>query len=196
MTDKILSLVHTGRDAMLRLALFSALFVGALVTHGVTSSSPAHAAIEEKDMQVILRALAFREDAPSGDLTMAILHDPSVSASNSDAQQANGILSGGYTAKGITINPQMVSVSSINDIASADLVYVTDGMSGHYGKVSSLTSGKGILTVGTDKDCVTGGGCIMYVQSSPSVEIVVNITSASESNVKFKSAFRMMIDEI
>lgn len=162
----------------------------------LSGTSSAKAAIEEKDMQVILRALAFQENPPSGTLTMAILYDPSVSASQSDANKAQSILSGGYSAKGITIQPQMVSVSSINNISNADLVYVTDGMSAHYSKVSSITSGKGILTVGTDKACVTAGGCIMFVQSTPSVEIVVNITSASESQVKFKSAFRMMIDEI
>ena len=188
---------HQSLGAFLQSWLIFAFLTAALATV-FTAAGPkdAQAAIQEKDMQVILRALAFRENAPSGTLTMAVLYDPSVSASQSDANTAKSILSGGYTAKGITIVPEMVTTSSINNIANADVVYVTDGMSAHYSRVASLTSGKGIMTVGTDKDCVVSGGCIMFVQSTPSVEIVVNITSAKESNVNFKSAFRMMIDEI
>lgn len=188
---------HQSLGAFLQSWLIFAFLTAALATvFTATGPKDAQAAIQEKDMQVILRALAFRENAPSGTLTMAVLYDPSVSASQSDANTAKSILSGGYTAKGITIVPEMVTTSSISNIANADVVYVTDGMSSHYSRVASLTSGKGIMTVGTDKDCVVSGGCIMFVQSTPSVEIVVNITSAKESNVNFKSAFRMMIDEI
>ena len=189
--------LHRGPGAVLASWLLLSLSTLAIASAFVgMGAKDAQAAIQEKDMQVILRALAFRENAPSGTLTMAVLYDPSVSASQSDANTAKSILSGGYTAKGITIVPEMVTTSSISSIANADVVYVTDGMSSHYSRVASLTQGKGILTVGTDKDCVVSGGCIMYVQSTPSVEIVVNITSAKESNVNFKSAFRMMIDEI
>ena len=162
----------------------------------LASFAPVQAKVTEKDLQVVFRALGFMKSSPGGTLKAAIVHDPGNSASQSEAKQLKSLLKGGYSAKGITLEPVMVKAGNAGDIANTDLAFVTTGISGHYDRIKDIGRSNGIFIVSTDKSCVQAGACTMFVQSTPSVQITVNGETADKAGIAFSSAFGMMVDEI
>ncbi len=155
-------------------------------------ASPTAMATDLKDMQVIGRALSFVEGGAKGDVTIAIVYADDAAGSKEEADAVAGILGGGLKAGEVTMKPQVVSVSDLGSAGSAAAIFVPAGMAGHYGAIK----GTGKLTLTTDQSCAEAGACVVSVQSSPKVEIVVNRSAASAASVSFAAAFRMMIKEI
>lgn len=180
-----LSHTHTFR---LTLALM------ALVMSGLFA--PAQAKVTDKDLKVVFRALGFMQPKPSGTLKAAIVHDPSKSASKSEADQLQSLLKGGSSSKGMTLKPAMIKAGKTAEIANADIAFVTAGLSAHHSEIKAVARSNNVFTVSTDKSCVESGACTMFVQSTPSVQITVHSEAAEKADISFSSAFSMMIDEI
>lgn len=168
----------------------------ACATAFIATSNAAIADISEKDFKLVTKAVGFMKSAPSGAVDVAIVYDPAIAGSQTDAEGLKSILGGGLTDKGVTYNPVMVPVSDLSAVSSASVVYVASGMSAHYGAIGDAVKSAKVLSVSSDKACVEAGSCSMFVSSSPKVEIVLNSAAASAAGVEFQSAFKMMVSEI
>lgn len=155
---------------------------------GMTSSY-AHADTA-KDFETIAKAVGFVTGGPSGDVTMDVLFDPSNPDSVAHADEVVGLTSGGVGSK---VKLKGNKVSSVGS-ASSQVIFVTRGASSMYGAALSQAAANGGLTVSTDTACL-GSGCVMVVQTQPSVDILVSTAAAGTTGTEFASAFRMMITE-
>lgn len=151
--------------------------------------APQVSATDAKDLQVIGRALSFVEGGASGDVMVAVVYDD---ASKTEAESVVALLDGGMKAGKVNMSAQLVSVSDIGSVGDAAAIFVPSGMSAHYGAIKAA----GKLTATTDKSCVQDGGCVLFVQSAPKVEVLVNQAAAAASAISFAAAFKMMIKEV
>lgn len=172
--------------------------IGALALAALALGLPtaAQATVTEKDFQVIARALSFVTNGPKGTVDIAIVHNPDDATSLAEAQAANQVLGAGLKAGALTLRPVMVSTSDLGKTAGAGAIFVTGGTGAHHAAILGASKSAGILSITTDRACVTSANCAMYVASSPKVEILVNSSTASALNISFDSAFRMMITEL
>jgi hypothetical protein len=159
---------------------------------GAIFAAPALGQTTQRDLEVIGRALSFVEGASGSDRTIAIVFDPT---SEGEAQALATLMDGGLSAGRVTLNGRLVPAANLSGLDGADAAVLVGGASGDAG-VFSATSSRGVMAVSTDMGCVQAGQCVMGVQSTPSVRIVVNRAAAGSSSVSFSAAFAMMIEEI
>ncbi len=154
----------------------------------------AFAQMSERDLAIVGRALSFIEGSQSGERVVALIYDD---AGQAEADALNAAMSGGYSARDITMVPRMVPLSDVSGgLAGADAAILLGGLSAGDAGISSTAASNGVLTVSSDMVCVQSGQCVMSLQSNPSVRIVVNESAASSASVSFTSAFSMMIERI
>ena len=167
-------------------------YAAAAVLGGLSLMTPQALATDAKDLQIIGRALSFVEGGANGDVTVAVVYSDDVPASKTEAESVAALMDGGLSAGKVNMFPKLVSVSDLGGAADAAAVFVPTGMSGHFDAIRNANK----LTTTTDNDCVQAGACVVYVQSAPKVEILVNREAASSASVSFAAAFRMMIKEV
>ena len=95
----------------------------------------------------------------------------------------------------VTLNGRLVPAGDLSGLSGADAAVLLGSAASDAG-VAGAANSAGALSVSTDMGCVESGGCVMGVQSAPSVRIVVNRGNASAASVSFAAAFAMMIEEI
>jgi len=159
---------------------------------GAAIAAPVSAETTTRDLEVIGRALSFVDGASGSDRTVAIVYD---AGSEAEAQALASSMSGGLSAGRVTLNGRLVSSSDLSGLSGADAAVLLGGTAGD-AAVASAANSAGAMSVSTDMGCVQSGGCVMGVQSAPSVRIVVNRANASSASVSFAAAFAMMIEEI
>lgn len=159
---------------------------------GSVLAAPAMAETTTRDIEVIGRALGFMEGASGSDRVVAIVYDP---ASEAEAQALAGAMDGGLSAGRVTLTGRLVPASDIGSVSGAHAAVLLGAAASDAG-IASAANGSGAMTVSTDMSCVESGGCVMGVQSAPSVRIVVNRGNAEAASVSFAAAFAMMIEEI
>jgi len=160
----------------------------ALLASACLIAPQAHAT-DAKDLQVIGRALSFVEGGATGDITVAVVYDD---GSKAEAESVVALMDGGIKAGKVNMSAKLVAVSDLGSAGDAAAIFVPSGMASHYEAIK----GSGKLTATTDKACVQDGACVVFVQSSPKVEILVSQAAAAASSVSFAAAFRMMIKEV
>lgn len=158
----------------------------------IAVAAPAMAETTTRDLEVIGRALGFVEGASGSDRTVAIVYDP---GSEAEAQALASAMSGGLSAGRVTLNGRLVPAGDLSGLSGADAAVLLGGAASDAG-VASAVNAAGAMSVSTDMGCVESGGCVMGVQSAPSVRIVVNRANANAASVSFAAAFAMMIEEI
>ncbi len=143
---------------------------------------------EKKDIETIAKSIGFINGGPSGSITMDIVFDPGNPESVAHADEVAAITSGGVGSKvKLTGN----KVASPGEATSA-VIFVTRGAGGVYAAALDQAVANGGLTVSNDVNCL-GGGCVLVVQTQPSVDIFISTAAASKAGVEFASAFSMMI---
>lgn len=165
------------------------LMIGAVGATLCLLTTPA-LADSKKDIETISKAVSFMNGGPSGDVEMAVVFDPSNPDSVAHADEIAGLSSGGVGSK-VKLNGAKVSAASVGG-TSAPVIFLTRGSSAAYSSALSKAKANGGLTVSTDSACL-GSGCVMVVQTQPSVDISVSTDLAASSGVEFASAFSMMI---
>lgn len=170
----------------MRIKFLAALALGAAMLPSAASAA------EAKDLQVIGRALSFVEGGAKGEITMAVVYADDAAGSKAEAEQIVALIGAGLSAGDVTIKAKLVPMSGLAGAGSVAAIYVPAGMSAYYGALGAMKK----LTVGTDRACAVSGGCVLAVQSTPKVEILVNRASAAASSITFAAAFKMMIKEL
>ncbi len=142
-----------------------------------------------KSVQILSRAIAFLQPAPSGTATVAIAYDPAEPASKQDADAIAGDFGDGLKAGQANLRAQVVSISQL---ASGHFIAVVAAAGANIDQVFSASQALHIPCVTADAQAVQGGRCVMSVQSDPRVDIQINAAAASRSGVAFRSAFMFM----
>lgn len=155
-------------------------------------ASAAQAQTNERDLEVVGRALSFMEGVSGNERVVAVVFDP---ASAGEAQALVSAMSGGLSAGRVTLNGRLVPLGDAAALSGAHAALLVGGASADAGFAQTASS-QGVMTVSTDLGCVQSGRCVMGVQSAPSVRILVNRSAASAASVRFSTAFAMMVEEI
>ncbi|WP_035693716.1 hypothetical protein [Azospirillum halopraeferens] len=169
--------------------------IAAAVTLG--TGLPALADVGAKDVQVAAKTFGFTVPPLTGTVTVAVVFDPGVPASQADADQLKTILGSGLAVGTATLVPVLVPVAQLDGgLDGANVAFLTGGLSAHHERIFAATKAKKLLSVSADTSCVQSARCVMGVKSEPKVEILVNKAAAEASSVSFAPAFRMMISEL
>jgi hypothetical protein len=158
---------------------------------GLLMAGTAHAETTQRDLEVIGRAVSFMQGGSGSDRTVAIVYD---AASAAEAEALHALMSGGMSAGRVTLTSRLVPASDASSVAGADAAIMLGGAAS--GATATAVTSQGILTVSTDLGCVQSGACVMGVQSSPAVRILLNRSAASTASVSFETAFSMMVEEL
>lgn len=152
---------------------------------GLASASPA------KSIQVAGRVLTFLKNAPSGTTVVGVVFDRSNPDSVAEKNAIMAGIGGGYSVGGATIVGKPMEEGAIGGVKA---LFITHGVD--YAAVGADARAKHIITIGSDLACVQSGACVVGISTDPTVQIVVNHTSAAAVGASFRAAFRMMIEEI
>ena len=149
-----------------------------------------------EELEVVARSLRFMPDiAGEARAEVGILVDRSNAASlRESGELMNWFASLGKSSKP-ELSPKIIDVRQLDKLEAVDLVFVTSGLGEFHSAIFSEASQASILTVSTDSSCVDAGHCVMWVKAVPSVQIVVHRAAAEASDLRFQTAFRMLITE-
>lgn len=155
--------------------------------------SSAAQATTKKDLDILGRALGFVEDGPSGNISVAVVHDPSNPDSKAHANEVVGLMGDGLKAGKVTLHGSLADIGD-GTLSGSPVVFITDGLGGNEASLFSSASANKIIVVGS-LNCVEAGNCVINVASTPSVKIYVSKSASTKASITFSDAFRMMITE-
>lgn len=157
------------------------IFVAAL------AATNASAALTDKDVKVIAKAIGFVENGPKGAVDVAVVTDGGASKADADAFVAQAASVTGD----ITLKPAIVAPGALAG-SSARVAFIPAGMSG----AAAAAVSKKMITISNDSSCTATQKCAISIVSDPKVDITVSKSAAAASGVTFGSAFTMMIKEV
>jgi hypothetical protein len=163
---------------------------------GMAATSPAIADVSKSDLLVASKALNFMVPKVTGDVLIAVVFDPSDSASLAEADQAMSLVGGGLKAGKSNLTAVKVPVSDLSAISNSKMVLVTAGTGAHRKAIMSAADAANVLTVSTDMSCVESANCVAGIVSKPKVVIKISTSAKSAAAIEFASAFTMMVLEI
>lgn len=164
-----------------------------LATAVLASAGPAPAEI---NMPVAARVVSFVQPAPNGAIPAAILYEPGNAASEADAAAIERAVGSGLAAGRATLRTRRVPVGGLASLAGYRVAFVTLGLKADQAAVAAAAARSSTLTITADQACVEAGRCVVGISSSPRVQITVSRAAARASNVRFGSAFLMLVKEI
>lgn len=168
----------------------TALFVSLL-----TAILPARAGFDDTTVQIAARVLGFMDRPPVGVVTAGIVYAPDNPRSVADARRLQDLLANGLRVGGITLQGTMVKITD-DAAANVGLFFLTEDVGTAASQLTRVEQSKHIPCVTTDLVQVRNGVCAIGVRAQPRVEIIVNTSAANASDVKFSTAFRMLITEL
>lgn len=161
-------------------------------------SLDANAATEAKEMQVVGKVAGFANSIDkSKPVQLGVVFDGANATSQADFDAVKGIIGAGLKTGKVTINFVPVAISELGSkVASVDMLFVTEGLSGKMAEINSVAKNNKKLTVSTDMSCVETGNCLVGVDVSSGVKVFLNRASVDATGIEFDSAFKFMVKEI
>jgi len=159
----------------------------------IISYADDHLESNRKDIATISKAIGFMQNGPKGLLDMAILYDPNSNESLEQAKHIEAIVAEPIGKGKVRLLGKKLAVRYLENNKKHKVIFVTKGVVRKYKRLLEKAQNNGIITVSTDEYCLTSGGCLLSVKTTPSVEISMNTKVAKRTGVRFASAFRMMI---
>ena len=147
------------------------------------------------NVPVASRVVGFAQTAPSGVVTAAIIYEPGNAASEADAASIEQKVGGGMTAGRATIKVRRVPVSALGGLAGARIAFVTTGVRDQQDVAAAASHGS-ILTITSDLACVQAARCVVAITGGSQPQITVSRAAAKAANVRFGSAFLMLVKEL
>lgn len=148
-------------------------------------------ATTQKDIDVLANAINFIKDAPTGNVDVAIVFDPSIPDSVTHADEAFAFLSSKVKSGKIMLSGTKVDISKLN-ANNSKVIFITKGMEKHSKTILAHAKSKKVVTVSNDMNCLKTA-CLITAKSVPSVDIYLNTKIEETTGITFASAFRMMI---
>ena len=151
-------------------------------------------AMDELDLSVGFKTLPLLDNKLTGVVPLAIIYDPRISESQTEADNINKIIAGGFKAPGdIRLSAIIVSVENLSALSSVKIGIFTKGSCTN--DVAGIAKTQRILTMTNELDCVKFNRSILGIVSRPNVEIYLSKRAADEAKIGFSTAF-MMIAEL
>lgn len=142
------------------------------------------------------RIFGFIEGMPKKKIYMSIVYDPANTNSNSEAIELHKNFNGGKKLGSINFFSNLVPIDKINKINSADVVYVTKGLSSSYERIFVETTKRNILSFSSDLNCAATKKCVMGVNNKPKVKITISKSVSTAIGLKFAPSLLLLIEEI
>ena len=162
-------------------------YIGAVLLAATSLTGGAQAAVTDKDMKVVAKAISFVEGGPKGTVDIAVVTDGGASKADADAAVSQ--------AAGAGLTATIVAPSALAS-TSAKAIFIPAGMNGSFDAILSAASAKKLITVSNSGDCTAAQRCAISIVSDPKVDITVSKAASAATGVAFGSAFSMMIKEV
>ena len=175
-------------------SMIKRVLVALVLVTTVTSAIDSEAAVQAEDLDVLTRSLRFLQAPPKGDVDLAVVYD---SRSASSVSDANNILDLAIAKRGpgFTLMPRLIDQEALDKLDGADLVLLAADSDGLHASVFDHARITKTLVVSLHETCIDVGLCVMWVKGTPDVRIVLNRDAAQSVNARFKTTFRMMVQE-
>ncbi|MBB3953001.1 hypothetical protein [Aureimonas jatrophae] len=158
-------------------------------------STEAHGAdATVQDMQIVGRALSFKEGHRRGTIEIAIVYDGSDGRSVSEMRAAVAALGAGLRVGDSELRPVAVEQSAFKSASDYGGVFATGSV--NQGLLRSALGSSGVPCFTLDVGQVSSGACTVAIRSRPSVSISISSRNAAAADVRFATAFIMMVREI
>jgi hypothetical protein len=150
----------------------------------------------ELNVPIAVRVVSFLQPSPTGSVSTAILYDPNNAASEAEAAAIQRAVGSGLVIGRSTIRARRIPISAMGDLSGYRVAFVTAGLRSEQADIAAAASRSSVLTISSDRSCVQTARCVVGVTASPKVQIIVNRAAARASNIRFGSAFLMLVKEI
>lgn len=148
------------------------------------------------NVPIAARVVSFVQPAHAGAVPAAILFAPGNEASEAEAEAIERMTSSGIAAGRGMLKTRRVPVGSMGALAGYQVAFVTAGLRSEQDNISAVAARSSILTISSDPTCVQTGHCVVGIATSPKVQITVSRAAARAANIRFGSAFLMLVKEI
>jgi hypothetical protein len=165
------------------------------LTFGIVAGVWATGTLAMPSVPVSVRMFGFLQPALKGPITAAILYEPGSAASEAEASAIEAAIGDGVDFGGGTLRVRRVPTNALGKLAGSRVAFVTAGIHDRQ-QLSGVTSHAGILTITSDAGCVRAAQCVVAVSSAPHMQITISRAAARAANIRFGSAFLMLVKEI
>ena len=151
----------------------------------VGSVGPVQAAeLDEKEAKVLARAFGFMVPKPPQPVPVVVL---TPAGSGAKAEAIKAALGPGFKVT--------VAEGAPGSLEGQRGLILADTSPALLAAAAKASAGTGVLTVSSDLTCADSGQCVMAVNATPKVSIVVSRAAAERNGVGFDQAFKLMITE-
>ena len=161
-------------------------------------SPSASFATDARDISIGVRVLLLMKDKYAGSVPVAIVYNPAVPSSLSDAENIKkSIETSAGIPEELKLNAYLVSIDHVEKLSGAKAAFLADNLSSDGVNSACNAAGReGILTISSNIDCVKANKCVIGIISKPRVEIYYSPVAAEASHISFSSAFIMLVKPI
>jgi hypothetical protein len=150
------------------------------------------ASLLDKDVQLMIRAIAFLRPRPGDGGIVAIAYEASDPASRQDAEAIAGYFGDGLKAGNAVLFPRLVDGGQL---AAGGFVAIITASGANIDLIAAAQHALHVPCLTGDASLVRSGRCVVAVRSEPKVEISVSRMAAANGDVTFASAFLMMVNQ-
>lgn len=148
------------------------------------------------NVPIAARVVSFVQPVHVGAVPAAILFAPGNEASEAEADAIERMTSSGIAAGRGMLKARRVPIGSMGALNGYQVAFVTTGLRGEQDNISAAAARSSVLTISSDPTCVQAGHCVVGIVTSPKVQITVSRAAARAANIRFGSAFLMLVKEI
>ena len=159
----------------------------------LTSATPLSA---ELNVPIAARVVSFLQPPPSGTMAAAILFEPGNAASEAEASAIERAIGNGLAAGRGAIRVRRVPIGAMGALNGYHVAFVTAGLRSQQGDIAAVAAKSSVLTISSDAACVQSARCVVGISTVPKTQITVSRAAARAANIRFGSAFLMLVKEI
>ncbi|MBB3936573.1 hypothetical protein [Aureimonas phyllosphaerae] len=160
-----------------------------VATQGAVAADPSL-----QDLQVIGRALSFKEGAKRTTLSLAMVYDGTSARSQGEMQATLAAVRGGLRVGDAVLKVVAVEQNQFASPSGFDGILTLSDVD--QTRLAGTLNGRGVPCLTLDAQQVKNGACTVAIRSRPSVTISINSKNAAAAHVRFATAFIMMVREI
>ncbi len=155
-------------------------------------------ATDALDISIGLKILLLMKERYSGPIPVAVIYNPAVPSSVSDAESIKkNIDQGTGIPEELKFSAYLVSLNHAEKLAGAKVAFMADNLSSDgISSVCDAAGKQGILTISSNINCVRANQCVVGIISKPRIEIYYSPLAAEASHLTFSSAFIMLVKPI
>jgi len=147
-----------------------------------------------QDMQVAGHVLGFQESPIAAEVVVAVVYNAADARSHDEAVALASLLGKGLSVGRLVLRPRLIEQGQLAEAVGYGAIFATIGVDESTLGTSLKRHHVPCLTRHLEQ--VEHGACIVAIASEPTVSIVVNQANAASADVRFATAFRMMVREI